>query len=83
LDDQNYSVERALWAALRALEENEEFSHRLADFARKAHRSRAARIYEERARTAKGNADVLRDLLVNRMGIPPTAGEVSVEAVPQ
>jgi two-component system chemotaxis response regulator CheB len=60
LDD---SVERAQWAAVRALEEKAELNTRLANRA-KSHEKLKAR-YRESARDAAQQARVLRDLLSN------------------
>ncbi len=65
LADQGVDVERALWAALRVMEEHGELSTRLAARARKNGLSYAEKLYSERAEEATSNASVLRELLVN------------------
>ncbi len=63
LEDQNDAAERALWAALRALEENAAFAARLQDRARTARQEHIARQYREMALVARANAEVLRRVL--------------------
>lgn len=60
------SVDRALWTALRALEERAALTHRLAERARTRNHNWVARAFEERALAADGNAAVIRELLVTR-----------------
>jgi two-component system chemotaxis response regulator CheB len=67
LEDQSTDVERALWAALRVLEENTELSLRMATRARDSGRTHALRIYTERSEDSKRNAHVLRSLLTTGM----------------
>jgi two-component system chemotaxis response regulator CheB len=64
---QTDSVDRALWIALRSLEERAALTHRLADRARSRKHSWVAKAFDERAEAADGHAGVIRDLLVNRM----------------
>jgi two-component system, chemotaxis family, protein-glutamate methylesterase/glutaminase len=62
-EDQSEALERALWAAIRTLEEHAEFSARLADkSAKRNHRSLVDR-FEERAKTSREHASILRELL--------------------
>ena len=63
---QTESVDRALWTALRALEERAALTHRLAEGAQQRGHTWVARAFEERAQAADGHAAVLRELLVNR-----------------
>jgi two-component system chemotaxis response regulator CheB len=63
LADQTDSVERALWAAIRSMEEQAEFAERLAANSREKKHSRLARRFAEKAETSRENAKVLRDLL--------------------
>ena len=63
LADQTEAVERALWAAVRSMEEQAEFSDRLANNSMQKKRPRLARRFEEKAGTSRENANVLRDLL--------------------
>lgn len=65
--DQTEAVERALWAAIRSMEEQAEFSDRLATNSRQKKRARLARRFAEKAEASRENATVLRDLL-NRTG---------------
>ncbi len=62
-DAQSQYLDRALWAALRALEEHAELSRRLAERAQRGHHPFAARRFEERWRASSENAKVLRDML--------------------
>ena len=73
LEEQNMDVERALWAALRSLEENAELSHRLADRARNGGLVNSERRYKDRARESFVNAKVLRELLTGAKQVPAPA----------
>jgi two-component system chemotaxis response regulator CheB len=57
------SVERALWAALRALEERAALERGLAEKAREQARSFTARRFEERAAASECNAEQIRAIL--------------------
>lgn len=75
---QTDSVDRALWIALRSLEERAALTHRLADRARLRKHTWVARAFDERAEAADSHASVVRDLLVNRMTlheVPETVAE--------
>ena len=61
--DQIVAIERALWAAIRSLEEHAEFSARLANRSREANRLRLATRFGERAKANQENAAALRELL--------------------
>ena len=61
--DQTQAVERALWAAVRSMEEQAEFSNRLAESSREKRRPRLARRFAEKAESSRDNASVLRELL--------------------
>lgn len=61
--DQTEAVERALWAAIRSMEEQAEFSERLANSSRKKRRSRLVGRFEEKSKISRENAAILRDLL--------------------
>lgn len=63
LADQTLSVEKALWAAIRSMEEQAEFSERLANNSRQRKRPHLARRFDEKAGASRENATVLRDLL--------------------
>jgi two-component system, chemotaxis family, protein-glutamate methylesterase/glutaminase len=63
LADQTDAVEEALWAAIRSMEEQAEFSERLANSSRQKMRPRLARRFDEKADASRQNANVLRDLL--------------------
>jgi two-component system chemotaxis response regulator CheB len=63
------STERALWAALRSLEENAEVSTRMAKRALQRNHPLTAQRYSERAQAACANAEVLREILGNGRGM--------------
>jgi two-component system chemotaxis response regulator CheB len=63
---QTDSVDRALWTALRSLEERAALTHKLAQRAKVRRHAFVARAFEQRARAADAHAAVLRELLVNR-----------------
>jgi two-component system chemotaxis response regulator CheB len=63
---QTDSVDRALWIALRSMEERAALTHRLAERARARRHHWVARAFEERALAADGHAAVIRELLINR-----------------
>jgi two-component system chemotaxis response regulator CheB len=62
--EQRVAIETALWAALRALEENVSLYRRMAERTRSPKFDAVPRAYEERAAAAEANARVLRDFLV-------------------
>lgn len=61
--EQSVMLEDALWAALRALEENASFARRLAAQATARHHHRVAARFVERATEQERQAAVLRDIL--------------------
>ncbi len=63
---QTDSVDRALWAALRSLEERAALTRRMANRARARRQGFVAHAFSERARVAQDHANVVRDLLRNR-----------------
>jgi two-component system chemotaxis response regulator CheB len=63
---QTDAVDRALWTALRSMEERAALTHRLADRARARKHHFVARAFDERASAADGHAAVIRELLVSR-----------------
>ena len=67
LSAQTDSVDRALWVALRSLEERAALTHRLSERARSRNHTWVSKAFEERALAADEHAAVLRDLLTNRM----------------
>lgn len=84
---QTDSVDRALWIALRSLEDRAALTHRLSERARHRNHSWVSKAFEERALAADEHAAVVRDLLTNRMSahdatddVPaPPANDVSPE----
>jgi len=82
---QTDSVDRALWIALRSLEERAALTHRLAERAEARKHRWVARAFDERARAADDHAAVIRELLVNRTllhEVAETEAENSEEAAP-
>jgi two-component system chemotaxis response regulator CheB len=63
LQHQGSTVEDALWTAMRALEEREEISHRLAEEAGAAGRDWSRMHFRRRADEARASAEVLRRVL--------------------
>jgi two-component system, chemotaxis family, protein-glutamate methylesterase/glutaminase len=85
LSAQTDSVDRALWTALRSLEERAAFTHRLAERAHQRRHGWVARAFEERAQAADGHAAVLRELLLNRAllhEVPDTEAESPEDVAP-
>ena len=64
--EQGQSVENALWAAVRALEEGVSLFRRMAKAATARNNSQLATRYEERAREKLAHVELLRKLLVER-----------------
>jgi two-component system chemotaxis response regulator CheB len=62
--EQNLAIESAMWAALRALEENASLNTKLAERARERRHTAVADRFNEQAETKKHQAGVLRDLLL-------------------
>ena len=63
LADQDVATEKALWAAIRGLEEQAEFAERLATKSHEKKRTRLAQRFSEKAETSREDATVLRALL--------------------
>jgi two-component system chemotaxis response regulator CheB len=82
---QTDSVDRALWTALRSLEERAALTHRLAERAEKRKHRWVARAFAERAQAADSHAAVIRELLVNRAllhEVPDTEAETPEDVEP-
>jgi two-component system chemotaxis response regulator CheB len=62
-DAQSESVERALWAALKNLEESVALTRKLAGYSRQRKRGKAAEVYEREMKEKEQHAIVLRALL--------------------
>ncbi|QAT82222.1 CheB methylesterase [Corallococcus coralloides] len=73
---QQNQLDGAMWAALRALEENASLSRRLAAQARERSHHRSALRFEERARTAEAQVSLLRQAVL----AAPPPGAASLEA---
>ena len=88
LSAQTDSVDRALWVALRSLEERAALTHRLSERARSRNHTWVSKAFEERAVAADEHAAVLRDLVTNRMALhevpdttpEPMPGQVAPDA---
>jgi len=65
LAEQNEDVERAMWIALRSLDDNIELLRRLAEKSQTHLQNGAARRYLEAADEKQHAADLLRDLLMH------------------
>jgi two-component system chemotaxis response regulator CheB len=63
LEAQNDNVERLMWSATRALEEQAEYIHQIAEQIAKASEPEQRRQYEVKSRSALERADVIRKLL--------------------
>jgi two-component system chemotaxis response regulator CheB len=61
--DQTVALERALWAAIRSMEEQAEFSQRLASNSKQKKHPRLERRFAEKAESNRENAAILRELL--------------------
>jgi len=82
---QTDSVDRALWTALRSLEERAALTHRLAERAQQRKHRWVARAFAERAEAADSHAAVLRELLINRAllhEVPESESESPKEVEP-
>jgi two-component system chemotaxis response regulator CheB len=63
LNDKDNMVERALWTAVRALEENASLARRMANRARETNRPHSVHAFEARASDQAKNADLIRSVL--------------------
>ncbi|MBI3941789.1 MAG: chemotaxis protein CheB [Chloroflexi bacterium] len=83
-EEQEETLDRALWVAIRVLENRAALNHRMAEDARQRGLRRLARDCEERVQESEENATVLRDLLFHgRMDGPVDMEEaVQMDAVP-
>lgn len=64
-EGQSQMLEVALWSAVRALEEKMILARRIVERARKSNHTRAAMLFERRAKEAEEHSSVLRELLLN------------------
>ncbi len=78
--EQRQAVEAALWSALRALEESASLYRRMVDKAKSKNFGHQMGAFEERAKTAEGNAETLRNFLVT-LNAPDA--EIDESPVPQ
>jgi len=65
LADQSEAVERALWAALRSLEERSELTLRLANRARQQNQTRAAARFDEVTQETEQHVAIVKQILAN------------------
>ena len=63
-DGQGQMLEIALWSAVRALEERMILAKRIIERARKANKTRAVRMFEQRAQEAEEHSSAIRQLLL-------------------
>jgi two-component system chemotaxis response regulator CheB len=68
LDDHSEGLDRALWAALRALHEQAELANRIADRSHGRGRTRTCERFDEIAQTSLAQANVIRTFLLERDG---------------
>jgi two-component system chemotaxis response regulator CheB len=81
---QTDSVDRALWIALRSLEERAALTHRLSERASSRQHTWVAKAFQQRALAADQHAAVIRDLLTNRMSmheVPDSVPEPPLQEV--
>lgn len=64
VEGQSEMLEKALWSAVRALEEQMVLADRIVERARKSNQMRAARTFEKRAREAEEHSTMIRQLLL-------------------
>ena len=82
---QTDSVDRALWAALRSLEERAALTRKLAQRARERQHTWVANAFEDRATASEAHAAVVREILNHRTGghsTPESAGDPRDEPLP-
>ena len=75
LEEQGESVERALWGAVRILEERKALVLRLAQRMEEGGQPKSARMFSARAREAGDHADVIRRLIEEPLPPPEDAGD--------
>jgi two-component system chemotaxis response regulator CheB len=72
---QSQAVERALWSALKTLEERVALTRKLAAQARKRGHHALAQMFEERSRTVDRDVRAIHDLIVNTETLDPVSQE--------
>jgi len=70
VEEHGDTVERALWIALRSLDEGASIARRMAANARERKHAGLAKRYEEQARSKEEHASVLRQVLLGQQRIP-------------
>ncbi|PWT84870.1 MAG: chemotaxis protein CheB [Blastocatellia bacterium] len=76
LKAQSDSVERALWAALRALEERETMMRKMAKHARRRGNGTLATMFEERSEQVAGDARTIHDVILMGRTLEPVQSDV-------
>lgn len=80
--EQTDGLETALWSAVRALEEKMALARRMAERSRRRNFERAARGFDEKAREAQQQAEIVRQLLLSARDEPkPEESEAEEEVV--
>ena len=69
------SLERTLWAAARALEERAALAHRVSMQASREGHERVSQEFEERAETALGHVNRIREILSHEGALGMDDGE--------
>jgi two-component system chemotaxis response regulator CheB len=72
MEAQNDNVERLMWSATRALEEQAEYIQQMANQIAKASDSGESRQYQAKSRSAMDKAGAVRKLLDSNPDAPPT-----------
>jgi two-component system chemotaxis response regulator CheB len=75
--DKDETLERALWVAVRALEENASLARRMASRARESNRQLSVKVFDARAREHAHNANLIRGVLEHLQSDSPAALEAS------
>src|SRR5262249_26214928 len=68
---QRDAVERALWAAMRALEERGALMRRLADHARRRGHEIVATMFDERSKKVEGDVKAIHDVIATGRALEP------------
>ncbi|HZG40817.1 MAG TPA: chemotaxis protein CheB, partial [Nodosilinea sp.] len=69
MTEQGATLERALWTAVRAIEEKAALSRRLTAFAQEQNRPKSAEQFSKRAAEAEQNSRLIRQLILNQQEI--------------
>lgn len=77
VDAQSVALERALWAALRALEERHALLDKMAGYARKRGHQSVATLFAEKAQQVDEDAKAIHDVVTNGRSLDPVGQHVS------